>query len=451
MNKTIEIVKVAASGDTIKYEIQDRTGLRLLKQEKVDAWVKFHHTEGLGFSMDGLPESILSIPIALYLMPATWFYGIDLVVPSMDKVLYDDLPVIYETYSKIYGPFKKEWRGNVIAECIVENRMPENRFDNIVFFSGGVDAVHAGINNPGERSVLVSVPSIEAMVKTKRKSVGDDFLDAKSRLIREFSAISGSDWSLITNNFQEDVFDDVKIWGELKDSFALRSEAFRFDGWFGIKYLGNLLSAAPFAYALGVKNLVMGSTFEQLEDNHASNLDGANPELSDSFRFADVSFTEQDGLCMRRSLKVKNSVEWCVARGKRTMLWTCFNDDTKQCCTCIKCLRTQFNILCAGENPAEWGFKNFDEKRFSRLVRSYRYCEINVCWLWDIVDSIDDTRSYPYCDELLHWLKKIGYKEYYKRTRLVRKIIGLKRIFKIHRYPHYMNIVSRRIAGKFFH
>lgn len=59
----------------------------------------------------------------------------------------------------------------------------------------------------------------------------------------------------------------------------------------------------------------MGSAFEQLEDNHASNLDGANPELSDSFKFAEVSFTEQDGLYVRRSLKARNIVEWCKARG----------------------------------------------------------------------------------------------------------------------------------------
>lgn len=29
------------------------------------------------------------------------------------------------------------------------------------------------------------------------------------------------------------------------------------------------------------------------------------------------------------------------------MLWTCFDDETEQCGTCIKCVRTQLNILCA--------------------------------------------------------------------------------------------------------
>lgn len=445
MTKIIEVTKIVAADDTIKYEIRDNTGLRLLKNETVEAWVKFSNAESFNFSSEGLPESILALPITLYLMPVTWFYGVELVVPSMDKTFHDDLPTIYAAYSKIYGPFKEEWRGKVTAKTVIENKMPESRFDNIVFFSGGVDAVHAGIDNPGKRSVLVSVPSIESMDKTKKENSGCDFLNAKIRLIREFSTVSESGWLLITNNFLADVFDDVRIQHDLKDFFMLNSEAFRFDGWFGIKYLNNVLSAAPFAYAMGINNLILGSSFEQLEDNLAINLDGSNPELSDSIRFAGISFGEHDGFHTRRSLKVKNIVEWCIARGKSTKLWTCFSDSTEQCGVCTKCVRTQLNILCAGETPADWGFGKFDEKNFSSLVRSYHYCERNLCFLWDIVDSIDDGTTYPCCDKLLHWLKKVGYKKYSKRARFVSNV---PRILKLHRYPHYVKVVFLKITGK---
>ena len=445
MTKTIEITKIVAVDDTIKYEIHDHTGLYLLKNEKIEAWVKFYNAESFGFSPESLPESILALPVTLYLIPVTWFYGVELVVPSMDKTLCDNLPIIYATYSKIYGPFKEEWCGKVTAKTVVENKMPKSRFDNIVFFSGGVDAVHAGINNPGKRNVLVSVPSIEYMEKTKEENSGRDFINAKIQLIREFSAVSESDWLLITNNFVVDVFDDERIQRDLKDSFLLNSEAFFFDGWFGIKYLGNLLSAAPFAYAMGISNLILGSSFEQLEDNFYSNLDGSNPELSDSIKFAGISFGKQDGLYTRRSQKVKNIVEWCNTCGKRTKIRTCFSDSTEQCCVCTKCVRTQLNIICAGENPIHWGFGNFDEKNFSRLIRSYHYRERNLCWLWDIVASIDDSRTYPCCDKLLHWLKKVGYKGYSRRIRFV---INLMRILKLHRYPYYMNSVFRKITGK---
>ena len=445
MSETIEVTKIIAEGDSIKYEIVDKTGLKLLKNAMIEAWVEYHHAEAFGFSPENLPESILALPITLYLMPVTWFYGVDLVVPSIDKQLYEVLPTIYATYSKIYGPFDESWCGKVLAKSIVENEMPENRFDKIVFFSGGVDAVHAGIDNPGKRSVLVTVPSIEAMSENNKESRGGNFLKSKARLIREFSKVSDSEWLMVTNNFRADIFDDKRIWNDLGRHFRLNSDAFLFDGWFGIKYFSNLLSSAPFAYAMGIKSLVVGSGFEQLENYMISNMDGANPELSDSFKFAGISFAEQDGLHTRRSVKVKNIIEWCIKRGKNVCLWTCFSDNTEQCGTCIKCQRTQLNILIAEQNPAQWGFKKFNEKAFSRLVRNYAYCERNVNWLWDIVDSIDDGKTYPYCNDLLHWLKRIGYKKYFKRSQIVSKVM---RIFKFRRYPHYLKVVLLRLTGK---
>lgn len=445
MARIIEVTKITATGDTIEYEIKDCTGLQLLKHEVVKAWVKYYHSESFSFSVEALPESVLALPVTLYLMPITWFYGVDLVVPSVDKALYDDLSVIYAAYSKIYGPFKEEWRGKITAKNIIDNKMPQKRFDNIVFFSGGVDAVHAGINHPGKKNVLVTIPSIEYMNKSQKENVGEDFLFAKTQLIRDFSIVSGSNWLLILNNFLKDVFDDVKIQQDLKNLYNLNSPAFNFDGWYGMKYLGNLLSVLPFAYAMGICNLVMGSAFEQLEDMASSNLDGANPELSDAFRISNIIFTEQDGLYIRRSAKVKNIIDWCVSKGKKTKLWTCFNDSTEQCSVCTKCMRTQFNILCAGENPKNWGFKNFNERVFSKMIYSYRYQERNLCWLWDIMDSIDDKRTYPYCNDLLHWFKGQGYQKYSRRAKFAVRLVKLKKVFKIYKYPHYMNVLFQKL------
>lgn len=445
MAKTIEITKIAVVDNLIKYEIHDNTGLHLLKNEIVNAWVGYHHAESFGLSLEDLPVSVLAVPATLYLMPITWFYDVELVVPSMDKMLHDHFATIYAAYSKIYGPFKKEWCGKVTAKEIVENRLPDSRFDNIVFFSGGVDAVHAGINHIGSRNVLVSVPSIECTFKFKEENIGANFINAKSVLVREFSSVSGSDWLLITNNFLSNVFDDVKIQSELNNIFRLTSEAFRFDGWYGIKYLGNLLSSLPFAYAMGIKNLIMGSGYEQLEEIPVVNLDGANPELSDSFKIASISFAEQDGLYTRRSLKVRNIVEWGHTHNKRLRLWTCFNDQSEQCGVCTKCIRTQLNILCVGENPADWGFKNFNKKSFSKLIHSFEYYEKNTYMLWDIIDSIDENTIYPYCNDLLHWMKKMGYQEYYKRV-LYR--FNKPRILRFYKYPHYMKKLFQKVIGR---
>lgn len=448
MSKTIEIVQVSASEDSIFYELRDNTGLQLLKNETVSAWIKFHNAACFDFSAKYLPEAILALPVTLYLLPATWFYGVELVVPSIDKTLYDRLPSIYAAYSKLYGPFKKEWRGKVTAKTVIENEMPESKYDNIVFFSGGVDAVHAGINNPGKRNVLVTVPSIEGPVSSSKDIAGQNFLMAKSRLIQEFSAVTGSNWLMITNNFRADIFDEVRIQRELEQVFKLDSTSFKMDGFFGMKYLGNLLSSAPFAYSMGIRKLIMGSAYEQLEDTQIPDLSGADPTLSNSIKFAGSKFAEQDGLHTRRSQKVRNAIRWCTAHGGKIHFWVCYKEGKEQCCMCHKCVRTLLSILCEKQAPTDWGFENFNEKEFSKLIRKYHYYETEQGWIWDIIDSIDSNTVYPYCNETLHWLKKLGYKKYFKRAQQLHDMQKVLRIFKLHRYPHYAKKVLSKLAKK---
>lgn len=99
--------------------------------------MKFHHAAWLSLFLARLARNpSWPIPISLYLLPATWFYGVDLVVPSMDKTLYECLPNIYETYSRIYGPFKKVWSGRVRPGAVVENKMGKSGLIRSCSFPG---------------------------------------------------------------------------------------------------------------------------------------------------------------------------------------------------------------------------------------------------------------------------------------------------------------------------
>lgn len=445
MKGKIELVKAVAEGDVIRYEVRESPGLGLLRQEKVDLFIRYHFSEGASCDLSGLPPSILALPISIYMATVTWFYDVELVIPEMDKTLYDALPNIYAAYSKVYGPFKEAWRGKVTVGKVVENHPCGNpRYDKVVFFSGGVDACHAGIDNPGRRSLLVSIPDIECGARNEGA-----LREEKFALIKNFAAIVNSDWLLITNNFNMCLFRDAKVNQELKTARGLSSAAFRFDGWFGIKYLPNMCSVAPVAYLTGVASLVMGGTFEMLEWKPNHNEDGANPALSDAITFANVSFAEQDALLGRRTPKVKTVIDWCKERGVRMKLWTCFSDQATQCGFCTKCVRTELNILCAGENPKDWGFDGFDERKFERHVRSYRYSERSPCWLWDICESVDDAKTYPFLDGMLHWLKRIGHREYARRVaRRARFRWLIARPMRVWKYPHYVRLILSRFLAQ---
>lgn len=398
MKRTIELTRIAVDGDTVKYEIHDNTGLGLLRKEKVEAQIQFHNADAFGFEPDKLPESVLALPITLYLLPVTFFYHIELILSSIDNTLYHNIPTLYAAYSQMYGPFKEEWRGKIVAKEIVANQMPDARYDRIVFFSGGVDAIHAGINNPGKRNVLVSVPSIEVHSRNEGALRNEKFV-----MIKEFSRVIGSDWLLVANDFNQVVFDD-----EIGRNGKIT------------RYLRNTLQLNTVAF---------------------------NPLLTNGFKFVGISFAEQDGLYTRRSQKVKNIVSTFKNQGKHVRIWACFVDNSEQCGECAKCVRTQLNILCTGENPKDWGFARFDEKKFSQLVRSYCWFENSIDDVWGIIDSIDDSRTYPYSNELLHWLKRVGYKRYFNRSRWMRKLM-LNIIFKFSKYPHYICVAWHKMIGR---
>ena len=443
--KKIELTKTYVEGDTIHYQVREEKGLGLLQKEVVDLFICYHGDEHYDCDLSKAPNSILSIPVSLYMLPITYFFDdVELVIPEMDSVLYQQLPAIYDAYSKIYGPFKQDWRGKLTVNKVIENaHIESSEYDKIVFFSGGVDACHAGISNPGKRSLLVSVPSIE------REAINEGPLrEQKFRLIKEFSRVVNSNWLLISNNFNSTLFNEKVIYQCLSKKRVLSSHAYNYDGWGGIRYLANICSVAPYAYLAGVSEMIMGSSYEQIEDNYQVNLDGTNPDLTDSIKFAYTEFSEQDGPLTRRSQKVKNIVEWCKQHHVKTRLWACFTNGSTQCSYCVKCCRTQLNLLGVCENPKDWGFDNFSEKKFAKFIKSFKYNESNVCWLWDIIDIIQDDKIYPYCNELLHWLKSIGYKKYHKRATEKARPTIVKRLFAFSQYPHYVKIIFSKLIGK---
>lgn len=441
----IELLKTYVEGDTIHYQVREENGLGLLQKEVVDLYIRYHGDKNYDCDLSKVPTSVLNIPISLYMLPITYFFNdVELVIPEMDKVLYERIPVIYEAYSKVYGPFQREWKGKLTVERIVKNPpVTDTKYEKVVFFSGGVDACHTGIDNPGRKSLVVSIPDIE------RDAVSEGPLrEEKFSLLKNFSRVVNSDWLLISNNLNAALFNERVIYRNLTYDRKLSSSAYRYDGWGGIRYMANMCSVAPIAYLTGIKSLIMGSTFEQIEDQLLINYDGACPELSDAIKFCNIEFAEQDGLMIRRSQKVHHIIEWCRAKNKTTKMWVCFSNESTQCGYCVKCLRTQLNILCAGENPRDWGFDNFSEKKFSDYVTAFRYNENNPCWIWDNIDTIQDNKTYPFCNDLLHWLKSIGYKEYHRRAEKKAQKTILKRLLAVKRYPHYLNVLIGKLTGK---
>lgn len=186
---------------------------------------------------------------------------------------------------------------------------------------------------------------------------------------------------------------------------------------------GDYITVADFQEAVELLNSVEGNIF----------LTTGSKNLPD--------FTGVTNYAERIALRVLP----CKSKCTTTKMWVCFSNNATQCGFCVKCLRTQLNILCAKGNPKDWGFDNFSQNKFSRYIKAYKYHENNPCWLWDNIETIQDDMIYPFCNDLLHWLKSVGYKEYQIRAEKRAKQTILKKLISFKNYPHYFKVLITKL------
>jgi hypothetical protein len=366
-------------------------------------------------------------------------------VPELDAELYENLDSIYEVYSKLWGgadgfpaPYQKR-TGKLTVSKTVRNQVRGDK--NIVFYGGGSDGTSAAVNHAKKGDYLFCAPDAAELLPQKKGPLRR----VKRRMLTDFAALLGANPVLAEDTLME-IVDTNRIDVFCKHSPALSKLAIdRFSHAFSIPCM---CSAIPLAYLVGARHLIMGSAYEPTDGVPMSNIDGAAPEVSDSIKACGISFAEQDALLVRRSEKIKNIMKWSRDNNIRFKIWVCFNNAETQCGVCGKCMRTQMNILAAGENPKDWGFDNFDERKFSAYVRAFRWRDDVDAFRWDVWDSINKDRVYPFCNDLLQWYKKSGWRAYRENYMKYRKVwipvSRFQKLFQFWRIP----IMLERIRGK---
>ena len=67
--KRIELSKITVEGDKILYEVSQENGVGLLRQNVAQLFIRLHCAENVNVSLGQVPQSILAVPISLYLLP----------------------------------------------------------------------------------------------------------------------------------------------------------------------------------------------------------------------------------------------------------------------------------------------------------------------------------------------------------------------------------------------
>lgn len=329
----IKVSSVSATGGKLRISFEVSAEIeRYFTAERV-------HEIEYSEDISTVPESVLVIPFVCNVLPIAWLADASLEISQLDKEFYEGIPGLLEGYKNM-SPML-EFKGNVKVGQLVDNSYtPSDKVGAL--FSGGVDAFATLIAHAEENPRLVTLWGAD--VKLTDTEGWDRVKQHAEDTCKEFDLLAPL---LVRSNFRLLVNE-----GTLGELVAASG-----DGWWhgyqhGIALLGH---SAPVAYLERWKTLYIASSFTP--DNKA--ICASDPTIDNMLHLVSTRVWHDQYECHRQQ-KVGHIVAHCRATGKAATLRVCWiTSGGTNCCVCEKCQRTIFALLAEGENPANYGFKDW--------------------------------------------------------------------------------------------
>ena len=258
--------------------------------------------------MSGIPESILVIPFVSCVLPLLWLTNGVLWVKVIDRTFYEAMKNVKNAYRELYNhcPLK----GNFVAARYEENSyQPEH--ENILLFSGGMDAHTTYIRIRDSHPLLLNIQGWYKKIKARREDAEADFRD-----ISNFARTNGLQTHFVKSNFATLInigLFDKTLKKVLKDSW-----------WHGFLHSMAFISISmPLAYLLKYRNIYIASSVP-LGDYIVC----ASHVTTDSeFRFASCGRCVHDGSELTRQGKAHVIAEYVKKQREDYPIRVCsFND-----------------------------------------------------------------------------------------------------------------------------
>lgn len=382
---TIKVITVSAEQGKLRVEYEINPGLELyFTADRV-------FEEECSEDISTVPESVLVIPFVCNVLPVAWLTDAVLDVPQLDREFYEGLPGVLEGYRNM-SPML-EFKGKVQVGQLVDNSFtPSEKV--AALFSGGVDAFATLIAHADENPQLITIWGAD--VKLTDSEGWARVKQHAEDTSRDFGLVAPL---LVRSNFRT----IVKEW-EL-DSLVAASG----DGWWhgyqhGMALLGH---AAPIAWLKRWQTLYIASSFTP--DNKS--LCASDPTIDNKLHLVS-SRVWHDQYEYHRQQKVEHIVAHCRAVGRKVMLRVCWiTSGGTNCCVCEKCQRTIFALLAEGENPADYGFRDWSkgiEGTSSWIPRYCRHTPKHRKVYAQIQERFRQTQAYQN-DPAINWFYKVNF------------------------------------------
>jgi hypothetical protein len=370
-------------------------------------------------SIQGVPETVLTIPYLVCISPLLWLSGKTYTIDQMDYDTYYALEQVKRIFKKFYP--RLSFKGTLTAHKLILNKPPTPRSKShlAVLFSGGLGSSAASLGLMGYEQLLITNQGVDMPLKNPQ------LFHTVQEQCRTFAQAYGHTNVFISCNFCTILnYEYLKVFSP------------KITTWWWLNCVTDALNhtgiTAPLLYSLGYTDLYIAAS-HTVEYPYPY---GSHPLIDNELCFAGVQvhhYQEELDRCQKIELisSVCNFYQLPLPA-----LQVCWKDSLGyNCLSCEKCLRTLNNIMVTGSLPFDFGFDiTLQEAR--HLTRTFlsqdTIASSKIFWEWSVIQKVARTRlsAEKLSDdeyEYLSWLATVKLDK--KHAQEIHKEDGYKKYF----------------------
>ena len=298
-------------------------------------------------SVEGVPDSILIIPLLANVLPISWLVGFNITVDSLDEQFYQAVLEIKKVFIEEFPEISNK-QSNIIFSQLERNHTEIKK--DAMLFSSGVDAYASYFNHQQDDLDLILIKGADIPLEdtkqweTAKSNVNDEVLLRRNQ--KHYIAMN------------------------CRDFYSYRvKELISGGGWWGKVQHGLTLTCAvaPLAHKLGYGTVYIAAT----DTPDFKVFWGSMPEIDNNVKWANTHVVH-DCYHMHRTEKVESIVKNTKQLNKKINLRVCYSEFNNglNCNQCEKCYRTIFALTLFGCNPNDFGF-NVDKNLYKDIEKKW--------------------------------------------------------------------------------
>ena len=308
-------------------------------------WTEVFHVQeplSIEYSIDivDLPDSIAVVPLLANILPISWIYDAEIIVPMCDEAFYKSIKDFKQGYRNMYPQI--DFAGKLTVGELQDNRL-SNKSGATAFFSGGVDAFCTLIRHNAEKPTLIMLWGADVSLED------EEGWSNVSTHLKKISESFEVDYVTVKSNFRKFLNE-----GLLTQKIKKGGD----DWWHGFQHgIGIISHAAPIMYLHGKKTVYIASSFTSTDKGNYTC--ASDPTIDNYVRFCGAEVVH-DGYELNRQEKIQIITDFSKKTGISVPLRVCWESrGGSNCCHCEKCWRTILGLYATGNDPRDYGF-NFE-------------------------------------------------------------------------------------------